>query len=56
MKLTPPKVVTWWIAFILLVLGLLGALGIIGALGTYVIWFLAIGLILLLVACLIKGL
>ena len=56
MKLTPPKVITWWIALILLVLGLLGALGVIGALGAYVVWFLAIGLILLLVACLVKGL
>lgn len=56
MRLTPPKNITWWIAFALLVLGLLGALGVIGALGAYVIWFLAIGLILLLVACLVKGL
>jgi len=56
MKLTPPKVITWWIAFALLVLGLLGTLGVIAALSAYVIWFFGIGLVLLLVACLVKGL
>jgi 4-hydroxybenzoate polyprenyltransferase len=56
MKLTPPKVVTWWVALILGVLALLGAGGIIAALSPYAIWLALAGLALMLVACLIKNL
>jgi hypothetical protein len=56
MKLTPPKVVTWWVALVLGVLGLLGHLGSIGSLGQYAFWFVMAGLVLLLVATLIKDL
>ena len=56
MKLTPPKVITWWIAVILGVLGLLGFLGTLAALGTYAFWLVLIGLVLMLVATLIKDL
>jgi len=56
MRLTPPKNITWWIALALLVLGLLGALGVIGALSAYTVWFYGIGLALMLVATLVKGL
>jgi hypothetical protein len=54
MKLTPPKVITWWIALILGVIGFLGAVGILAI--PYAFWFVFAGLVLLLVACLIKGL
>jgi hypothetical protein len=56
MKLTPPKVITWWIALILGVLGLIGYLGNVAGLRAYAFWLVAAGLALLLVAALIKGL
>jgi len=56
MKLTPPKVITWWIALILGVLGLLGFLGAIAALGTYAFWLVVAGLALMLIATLVKNL
>jgi 4-hydroxybenzoate polyprenyltransferase len=56
MKLTPPKVITWWIALILGVLGLLGFLGVISGLGQYAFWLVAAGLALMLVATLVKNL
>jgi hypothetical protein len=56
MKLTPPKVITWWIALILGVLGLLGYLGNVTALNQYSFWLVMAGLVLMLVATLIKGL
>jgi len=56
MKLTPPKVITWWIAVILGVLGLLAYMGSLAALSTYAFWLVLIGLVLMLVATLIKDL
>jgi uncharacterized membrane protein YtjA (UPF0391 family) len=56
MKLTPPKVITWWIALILGVLGLLGFTGTIAALSPYSFWLVMAGLVLMLVATLIKDL
>ena len=56
MKLTPPKVITWWIALILGVLALLGFLGTIAALSPYAFWLAIVGLALMLLACLVKGL
>jgi hypothetical protein len=57
MKLTPPKVITWWIALILGVLGLLGFLDVIAGLGLpYAFWLVTAGLALLLVAALVKNL
>ena len=56
MKLTPPKVITWWIALILGVLALLGYLKTIAALAKYDFWLAIAGLALMLVACLVKGL
>jgi len=56
MKLTPPKVITWWIGLILGVLGLLGQAGIIAALNPYAFWLALVGLALLLLATLIKNL
>ncbi|MGA9398609.1 MAG: hypothetical protein WBV22_10170 [Anaerolineaceae bacterium] len=56
MKLTPPKVITWWIAVILGVLGLLAYMGSLAALSSYAFWLVLIGLVLMLVATLIKDL
>lgn len=56
MKLTPPKVITWWIALVLGVLGLLGYLGAVAGLSAYSFWLVTAGLVLLLVATLIKDL
>jgi hypothetical protein len=56
MKLTPPKVVTWWVALILGVLALLGYLKTIAALTPYAFWLALVGLALMLVAVLVKNL
>ena len=56
MKPSAPKVITWWIALILGVLGLLGYLGTVAALSPYAFWLALIGLVLMLVATLVKGL
>ena len=56
MKLTPPKVITWWVAVILGVLGLLAFMGTLAVLGTYAFWLVFVGLVLMLVATLIKDL
>ena len=56
MKLTPPKVITWWIGLILGVLALLGHLGTIAALAKYDFWLAIAGLGLMLLATLIKNL
>jgi 4-hydroxybenzoate polyprenyltransferase len=56
MKLTPPKVITWWIALILGVLALLGNLNTIAILNPYAFWLALAGLALMLVAVLVKNL
>jgi hypothetical protein len=56
MKLTPPKVITWWIAVALGALGLLGHLGIVGALSAYSFWLVTAGLALLALGTFIKDL
>jgi hypothetical protein len=56
MKLTPPKVITWWIGLVLGVLALLGHLNTIAALAKYDFWLALVGLALMLVACLVKNL
>jgi hypothetical protein len=56
MKLTPPKVITWWVALILGVLGFLGKWGQVAALADYAIWLILAGLVLMLVATLVKNL
>jgi hypothetical protein len=56
MKLTPPKVITWWVAVILGVLALLGHFKTISALTPYDFWFAIAGLALLVVATLVKNL
>jgi hypothetical protein len=56
MKLTPPKVITWWVAVILGVLALLGYFKTIAALTQYDFWLAIAGLALLAVATLVKNL
>ena len=54
MKLSPPKVITWWVALVLGVLGLLGFVGVVAGLGQYAFWLVAAGLALMLVATLVR--
>ncbi len=55
MKLTPPTMIVFWICVALGVLGLLGVLGV-SFLAAYAFWFEFVGLALLIVALLVKGL
>jgi hypothetical protein len=56
MRLSAPKVVTWWIAVILGILALLGSQGIIAGLSQYAFWLAIAGLALLVLATLLKDL
>jgi 4-hydroxybenzoate polyprenyltransferase len=56
MKPSAPKIITWWIALILGALGLLGYLGTIAALSPYAFWLALVGLVLMLIATLVKNL
>ncbi len=56
MNLTPPKMITFWIGVALGVLGLIGKLGIVAQLAAYDFWLAFVGLLLLVVALLVKGL
>jgi len=56
MKLTLPKVITFWIAVILGVLGFLGTFMTIPLVSAYSFWFLFVGFVLLVLGLLIKGL
>ena len=55
-KLSEPKVVTFWIAVILVVLGILAFLGTISALSGYAFWLVAAGFVLLALGNLMKNL
>ena len=56
LNLSAPKVVTFWIAVILALLGILAAQGIIGGLAGSAFWLVVAGFILLAVANLVKDL
>lgn len=56
MKLSAPKIVTWWIAVILGVLGILAKLGIIPVLSNVAFWLVVGGFVLLALATLLKDL
>jgi hypothetical protein len=56
MKLTPPKVITFWIAVVLGALGLIGEITGVAVLGPYAFWFAFVGLVLLVLGLLVKGL
>jgi hypothetical protein len=56
MKLSKPKIVTWWIAVILGVLGILGELVTISFVSIYAFWFVAVAFVLLALATYFKDL
>jgi hypothetical protein len=56
MKLSRPKVITWWIAVILGVLGILATLLPISSLSAYAFWLVAAGFVLLALATLLNEL
>jgi len=55
MKLSAPKVVTFWIAVILAVLGLLAQQGALSALSAYAFWLVVLGFVVLAIGVLMKG-
>ena len=57
MKLTPPKMITFWIAVVLGVLGLIGKLAPTTAvIGPNAFWFVFVGFVLLVLGLFVKGL
>ena len=56
MKLTPPKMITFWISVVLAVLGLIGKVAAVGFLTTYAFWFVFVGFVLLALGLVVKGL
>jgi hypothetical protein len=57
MKLNTPKMITFWIAVILGVLGFIGALvPTLPVIGAFAFWFLFVGFVLLVLGMLVKGL
>jgi len=56
LKLSEPKVVTFWIAVILAVLGVLASQGILSGLSSYAFWLVVAGFVLLALGNLMKGL
>jgi len=56
MKLSKPKVITWWIAVIVGVLGILGTFTKISFVSAHAFWFVAFGFVLLAIATLLKDL
>jgi hypothetical protein len=56
LKLSAPKVVTFWIAVALALLGVLANQGIFSGLGGYAFWLVVAGFVLLALATLLKDL
>lgn len=56
LKLSEPKVVTFWIAVILAVLGVLASQGMLSGLSSYAFWLVVAGFVLLALGNLMKGL
>ncbi len=56
MKLSAPKVITWWVALVLAVLGVLAALVKIPVLSGFAFWLVVIAAALLLIATAVEGL
>ena len=55
-KLSRPKVITFWIAVALVLVGILAALGTIPALAVHALWFVVAGFVLLALGNLLKNL
>jgi len=56
MRLSRPKQITWFIAVALGALGLLGHWGVVAALGEYAFWLVTAGLVILVLATLLRDL
>jgi hypothetical protein len=56
MKLSAPKVITWWIAVVVGVLGILGNFTNIQFVSGNAFWFVAVGFVLLALATFLKDL
>ncbi|MFO7583167.1 MAG: hypothetical protein R6W69_00440 [Anaerolineales bacterium] len=56
MRLSAPKVITFWISVGLVVLGLLAIQGMLPGLAAYALWLIVAGFILLALGALLKGL
>jgi hypothetical protein len=56
MRLSRPKVITWWIAVVFGVLGILGSFISIPLVSSYTFFFVVVGFVLLALATLLKGL
>jgi hypothetical protein len=56
MKLSPPKVITWWIAVIVGAIGVLGQLLSISIIAPFAFWLVVIAFVLLALATAIQGL
>lgn len=56
MKLNSPKLVTWWISVVLGALAILAALNVVPAIAPFAVWLAVVGLALLAVATVFKGL
>ncbi len=55
MRLSAPKVVTFWIAVALAVLGILASQGVLAALASYAFWLVVVGFVVLALGTLMKG-
>lgn len=56
MKLNAPKVITWWIAVIVGVLGIVAFFVTIPVLSVYAFWLVVVGFVLLVLGTFVKGL
>jgi heme A synthase len=56
MKLSRPKVITFWIAVVLAALGVLASLGFLAPLSSYAFWLVVAGFVLLALANLLDNL
>ena len=56
MKLSPPKVITWFVALALVVLAILGYTKTISALTQYDFWLAVAAAVLMLIATIVRGL
>ena len=55
MKLSAPKVITFWIAMALAVVGLLASQGVLSGLASYAFWLVVAGFVVLALGNLMKG-
>ncbi len=56
MNLNAPKVITWWVAVVLAVVGLIAQLVVIPVLSGLAFWLVLVAAVLLILATILKGL